>query len=49
VLGHVIGVEPRLLLAFDQFEPRLIEIIKRQIFSIQMVEDAEFNITRDIS
>jgi hypothetical protein len=49
VLGDVVGVKARSLVSFDQLEPRLVKLVQWQIVPIQMVEDAVFHITPDIS
>ena len=41
VLGDVVGVEPRLLVGGDDFEPLGVIPIERPVVPVEVVEDAE--------
>ncbi len=49
MLRDMVSVETRALVGLDQLESRLVIIFKGKFVPVQVVEDAEFHITPDIS
>src|SRR5882672_1750875 len=46
MLGDVIGVEAEPVVGFDDLQPGLVVVTKREIVAVEMIEDAELHSTK---